>query len=271
MNSPLKAAVLGSPIHHSLSPTIHMAAYKFLGVEIDYSAIEVPSGSLPDFLSKIDDSWVGFSLTMPLKEETIEVAATVDPLALRINSANTLVKIVSGWHATSTDVAGFHSALVRAGITNPKRVVILGSGATARAAAAAVDSSECEIFVAHRSFHRELAMRSSVLHSEIRFLEWGSVLPDCDLLINTTPAHAADSLTDSGNLPTNGVLFEALYNPWPTELFKHWNTYAGARIDGLELLIGQAISQIELFTREPCDAQALWPLMRQAALASLGN
>ena len=96
----IKAAVLGSPISHSLSPLLHATAYKELGIEASYDAIEVKAGGLADFLESKDASWTGFSLTMPLKEEVIDFTSNVDALAARIKSANTLFRKDSKWHAT---------------------------------------------------------------------------------------------------------------------------------------------------------------------------
>ena len=111
-----RAAVLGSPISHSLSPALHNAAYLALNIEGKYDAVEVKSGELSGFMNEVrktDANWIGFSLTMPLKEEVLKVADKVDPLAKQINSANTLIPTLDGWFATSTDVAGFIWALAQ--------------------------------------------------------------------------------------------------------------------------------------------------------------
>ena len=88
----IKAAVLGSPISHSLSPLLHNTAYAQLGIQGSYEAIEVNAGGLAKFIDERDESWTGFSLTMPLKEEAVAYAKHVDDLAKRINSANTLYR-----------------------------------------------------------------------------------------------------------------------------------------------------------------------------------
>ena len=259
-----RAAVLGSPISHSLSPALHNAAYLALDIEGKYDAVEVKSDQLRGFMEQVrktDANWIGFSLTMPLKEEVLKVADKVDPLAKQINSANTLIPTLDGWFATSTDVAGFIWALAQHDVTNFKSVQIIGAGGTARAAAAAIDAPGVKLEVISRSPEREADMRKAVALSELRFASWENVVLDADLVINTTPKGAADSL-QSGN----GVLFESLYHPWPTKLASGWN---GKVIDGMDLLIHQAIDQIHLMTGFVIDRKLMYPLLRAAGEAEI--
>ncbi|MBU6264231.1 MAG: hypothetical protein KGM39_05605, partial [Actinomycetales bacterium] len=238
-----RAAVLGSPISHSLSPALHNAAYLALDIEGKYDAVEVKSGELQGFMEQVrktEANWIGFSLTMPLKEEVLRVADKVDPLAAQIYSANTLIPSIDGWYATSTDVAGFIWALAQHKVSNFETVQIIGAGGTARAAAAAVDAPGRKISVISRNPEREADMRNAVSLAELKFETWSDVKLSADLVINTTPKGAAD------NLPSgSGVLFESLYNPWPTVLVEKWG---GKVIDGLDLLVHQAIDQIHLMT-----------------------
>ena len=259
-----RAAVLGSPISHSLSPALHNAAYLSLGIEGKYDAVEVKSGELDAFMKQVREAnvnWIGFSLTMPLKEETLLVADKVDPLAKQINSANTLLPTLDGWLATSTDVSGFIWALAQHEVANFQRVQIIGAGATARAAAAAIDAPGREIEVINRNPERESALRNSVVDATLTFRSWQDVTLDADLVINTSPKHAAD------NLPTGrGVLFESLYDPWPTNLAANWK---GQVIDGMDLLIHQAIDQIHLMTGYVIDRQLMYKVLRTAGEAEL--
>ena len=259
-----RAAVLGSPIAHSLSPSLHNAAYLALNIEGKYDAVEVKAGELKNFMEQVrqtDANWIGFSLTMPLKEEILKVADKVDPLAAQINSANTLIPTIDGWYATSTDVAGFIWALASHGVTDFKKVQIIGAGGTARAAAAAIDAPGRTIQVINRNPEREADMRNAVTMAELNFTDWNNVILDGDLVINTTPKGAAD------NLPSgNGVLFESLYNPWPTNLATKWD---GQVIDGLDLLIHQAIDQLHLMTGFVIDRPLMAQLLRAAGEAEL--
>lgn len=259
-----RAAVLGSPIAHSLSPTIHNAAYLALGIEGKYDAVEVKSGELAAFMAQVretDANWIGFSLTMPLKEEIFKVADKVDPLAAQISSANTLIPTLDGWMATSTDVAGFIWSLAQHEIRDFSTVQIIGAGGTARAAAAAVDAPGRTITVINRNPKRESQMRDAVSLAQLEFAPWESIRLDADLVINTTPKGVADQLP-----PGNGVLFESLYHPWPTALAAKWD---GKIIDGLDLLINQAIDQIHLMTGFVIDRKLMQQLLRAAGEAEL--
>ena len=263
-----RAAVLGSPISHSLSPAIHNAAYLALGIEGKYDAVEVRSGQLNQFMKRVRETqanWIGFSLTMPLKEEIFQVADHVDPLAKQINSGNTLIPTTDGWLATTTDVAGFIWALAANEVNDFKRVQIIGAGGTARAAAAAVDAPGRTIQVVNRNPERERDMRNAVSMASLSFVDWEQVDLDADLVINTTPAGAADDL-EAGS----GILFESLYNPWPTKLASKWRAKSQKTIiDGLDLLVHQAIDQIHLMTGFVIDRHLMAPILRTAGEAEL--
>lgn len=265
----IRGAVLGSPISHSLSPVLHRTAYEKLGIFGQYQAIEVSSDHLAEFISGLDDSWTGLSLTMPLKEMVLKIADEVDELALRINSANTLIRSPKGWRALTTDVNGFTQTLLAHGVNKYEKVVILGSGATARAAAAACDGPNRQITVVHRSPERESAMRKCVEFARLEFANWGADLPETDLLINATPAGVADDYSEKLPAVTNGVFFEALYNPWPTKMLSRWRALGGLGIDGLDLLVHQGIDQVELMTGKSVQRGVLAPVLRMACLAAM--
>lgn len=265
----IRAAVLGSPISHSLSPTLHTTAYQEMGLKGTFEAIEVRSGELGKFIEAQDSSWTGFSLTMPLKEEVIEIADVIDEIALQIASANTLTRSGDNWKVTSTDVNGFVQSLYAHGFREFESVVILGSGASARAAAAACSAFTKEIQVLHRSAKRESAMRNSAPNVEMNFSDWEAKVPRADLVINTTPAGVADKFI--GQAKFNGVFFEALYNPWPTKILQYARSNGAYGIDGLELLIHQGIDQVSLMSGIAMDRGELAPILRAACLAKLGQ
>ena len=265
----IRAAVLGSPISHSLSPVLHRTAYEKLGIVGHYEAIDVTAENLKDFVAGMDKSWTGLSLTMPLKEEVLRIADEVDPLALRIQSANTLIRADGGWKAITTDVNGFTHGLIAAGASDFTHVVILGSGATARAAAAACDGYGRHITVIHRTHAREAAMQKAVEMADLAFCEWGSDLVDAELLINATPGGVADAYAERLTSPVHGILFESLYNPWPTKLIARWRALNGLGIDGLDLLVHQGIDQVELMTGMRVNRADLAPVLRRACLAAM--
>jgi shikimate dehydrogenase len=266
----IKGAVLGSPISHSLSPQIHNAAYNILQINAEYSRYDVKSGELAKFLLSHPEM-NALSLTMPLKEEALLVADFVSPISNQIQSGNTLSKEDGKWRLTSTDVEGFTEAFVANGVKLDGSVLILGSGATARAVASAIDSdrsiNERQIHIVHRNPDRESAMRQAAPSSELVFHGWSSnnLLNEVSLVINTSPAGAADVFCADLSKPA-GVYFEALYNPWPTALSKKFNDLGRQTIDGIELLVHQAISQIEIFTGVSADRKVLSQVMRSSAI-----
>ncbi len=269
----IRAAVLGSPISHSLSPILHKCAYELLGIAGSYEAIEIGPGGLAEFISSLDSTWNGLSLTMPLKEEALQVAGVIDPVATSISSANTLIQSGAGWQALSTDVNGFTFALEAHGITDYSQIGILGAGATARAAARAVARDGREIYVVRRaslkSARREEAMRRAGQGSTMYFLDWGSNMAALDLLINTTPREVADDRSAYFDLRLGGTFFEALYDPWPTLLLASWRNQGFSTIDGIDLLVHQGIEQVALMTGIQFDRAEFAPILRARSLTAL--
>jgi shikimate dehydrogenase len=259
----INAGVLGSPIIHSLSPLLHQTAYTFLGIQGEYKAYEVPSGGLVEFLSDQGQELNCLSLTMPLKEEALSIADHVSTISEQIASGNTLHKKDDGWHLTSTDVEGFSFALAAVGDKSYEKVLIIGAGATARAVAAACNTSDTSLTVIGRSENRFDSIQKSAPDASINFVDWSSQLnfDTYDLVVNTTPANTAGVFLNSVRSP-QGVFFEVIYNPWPTDLLKKWSSSGGSYVDGLDLLIHQAISQIEIFTGQKVDRTSMAALLR---------
>ena len=241
----IKAAVLGSPITHSLSPKIHKKAYEILGSVGEYTAIEVDEKIFPSFFSEsAKNGWTGFSLTMPLKEIAIGYCDSVSETALRINSANTLYRLESEWHATSTDYLAFANLLK---VSQDSKVAIIGGGGTARAAAGALNSKVGKIDVLLRSPDRLIGMAKAAPEVSLTHLEMSANLDSYDLIIQSTPVNVYDSYVN--NLKNaHGTLVECLYKPWPTDFAKRYSELGGKVISGRDLLVEQALFQIEIFT-----------------------
>jgi shikimate dehydrogenase len=255
----IKGAVLGSPISHSLSPALHRAAFERLGVAGSYEAIDVPSGTLSDFFLSNQSEFDYFSLTMPLKEEAHLLNMTCDELSLRIGSINTLYKKDGNWFGTSTDGSGFLAALNAQGHSRCSQALILGAGGTARAVAGALDGNVETLTVMGRTSTRRDALERCVQKSTFNYLPWMSD-PDInsyDLIINTTPAGAADLLAE--NLPPQvlGLLFDVIYKPWPTVLASAWSDRSGKVINGKELLLWQGLDQLALVLSQEIDRSSL--------------
>ena len=248
----LRGAVLGYPINHSLSPLVHKKAFDLLGITGEYSAIEVKSGQLQEFIDKQGKDFNYFSLTMPLKEEALDLNMDIkiDALGKRIQSINTLIRKDNTWSATSTDGSGFIKSLTNAGYSKFNKVLVLGAGGTARAVAGSLDEIATSVDVMRRSVRRSSAIAACFEKIECNFLDWDDLvdLSGYDLVVNTTPSGAADLVAE--NLPhqINGLLFDVLYKPWPTLLARRWSDAGGKTLSGLELLLYQGIDQLNLVT-----------------------
>ncbi len=263
-------AVIGSPIAHSKSPLIHLAAYLQLGLDWDYSRAQVTDIELGAFLQTTELD--ALSLTMPLKQEAFDLIPTADRHAILARSINTAVRDESGaWIGYNTDVFGLSKALADTEFTN---ALILGSGATARNAAIVLAEQQPGASISVRA--RDPQKTSEL----IRFAESIGLLADSapeevrvgnyDLTISTLPP-GADSLNWLTGEP-NGTLIDVAYNPWPSKLAMLWQNSGGNVISGIEMLIWQAIAQIRIFRNgnvaEPLENEdELASVMRNAALA----
>ena len=266
----ISAGVLGSPISHSLSPLLHNSIYNSLGIDASYRAYEVASGELRNFLNDEGSSLNCLSLTMPLKEEALAIADSVSDISRQIQSGNTLHKVDGMWSLTSTDVEGFTHALDFNRRDAKGNVLVIGAGATARAVIAACDGISEKITVINRSSDREIAIRKSAPNSEVDFISWSGAINfnSFDLVVNTTPGNSAAVFVDQVQSVTSSY-FEVLYNPWPTQMLAQWRRAGGFGIDGLDLLIHQAISQASIFAERSIPRDSIAKTLRSAGEKAL--
>ncbi|MFD3798866.1 shikimate dehydrogenase [Streptomyces californicus] len=259
-----RAAVLGSPIAHSLSPVLHRAAYAELGLKHwSYDRFEVDEAALPGFVDGLDASWAGLSLTMPLKRAVIPLLDEISATAASVEAVNTVVFTEDGGRVgDNTDIPGMIAALRERGVDKVESAAVLGAGATASsalAALAAVCAGPVTAYV--RSPERAAEMRGwgERLGVDVVTADWadGAKALGAPLVIATTPAGATDALT--GSVPeAPGILFDVLYEPWPTELASAWSARGGAVVGGLDLLVHQALLQVEQMTgRTPAPLSAV--------------
>lgn len=250
----MRAAVLGSPVAHSLSPILHTAAYAAMGlVEWSYGRHECDEKGLAPFLSGLDDDWAGLSLTMPLKRRAMELAARVSDLSTRVGGANTMVRDGDGWSAHNTDVEGIAVALSEAGVTAPRDTVVLGAGATAASALAALrELGEVgTVTVLARSTARtaEVVAAAERLGVPIEVAPLAEVERhlDTDLVMSTLPSGATDAHTGS-LAESRADLFDVVYAPWPTKAAEAVTVRGGRVVGGFPMLLHQAVAQVRLMT-----------------------
>jgi shikimate dehydrogenase len=259
-----RAAVLGSPIGHSLSPVLHRAAYRALGLsDWLYGAHEVREPALHGFVTGLGPEWAGLSLTMPLKEVAFEVADDVSELAREVGAINTLVRRVDGgWRGDNTDVYGVAQALREAGCTHVASSLVLGSGATARSVVAALATLGCQrLTFAVRSAARpetlDQARRAGLEVDVVGLSDIGQVtdrLGDAPVVVSTLPADAlpSDALTGrmipAGSRLPDHLLLDVVYAGWPTPLARTFAEAGAHVVSGFEMLLHQAAGQVHLMT-----------------------
>jgi shikimate dehydrogenase len=267
-----RCGVLGDPIDHSLSPVLHRAAYAELGLEgWEYAARRVSSGDLPWFLGTLDGSWRGLSLTMPLKREAMPLVVSMSHRAARAGAVNTLVRTTYGWAGDNTDLPGAVNAIrERAGSAaeSLRRGVILGAGATAASTGLAlVELGVTEITLLARSADRATETASVLAASGCDVLVQPLELRvDADVVVSTLPVEAQTPalLQRWAGSP---VVFDVVYDPWPTPLATAAASAGAATVSGLDLLVHQAALQLELFTGRAAPLEQ----MRAAGEAALAG
>lgn len=277
-----RAAVLGKPIAHSISPVLHRAAYEVRGMaDWSYDVRECDAASLRDLVAGLGPTWRGLSLTMPLKEEALLIADTASDVALRTGAVNTLIRAGRGWHGENTDVIGIRQALRDAGVVAGAvpRAVVVGSGATARSALAALaDLGVPEVVFVVRKDVRASTLAQARDHGfrvvVLNEAEGAAAVLEAPLIVSTIPAGTADSLagamTELGvpaDAPTTErVLLDVVYAGWPTALAATAAAYGARIVPGIEMLIHQGAAQFELMTGSPAPLEVMQRAGRAAAL-----
>jgi shikimate dehydrogenase len=259
-----RAAVLGSPIRHSLSPLLHTAAYAALGLTgWHYGAVECDEPGLPAFLGGLGPEWVGLSLTMPLKRMALRVADEISTLAGAVGAANTLLLGPAGHprRAENTDVAGIRTALRETGLQRVERAVILGAGGTAQAALAALrELGATQPVVLVRDPTRAASLHAAAERLGVHPTIQGGLphveLPEAEVIISTLPPGAADPLAAQ---PWEGrpVVLDVVYSPWPTRLAASARAAGCRTVGGAAALLHQAAAQVELMTGHAAPLEAM--------------
>ncbi|MEU6137198.1 shikimate dehydrogenase [Nocardioides sp. NPDC047086] len=271
----MKCAVLGDPIGHSLSPTLHQAAYAELEMaDWSYTSTRVQAGGLAKYVADLGGDWPpsrwrGLSVTMPLKREAYELARSMSPRARLVGAVNTLVRSSHGWVGDNTDLPGAVAAIrerAGEGFTCASGA-ILGAGATAAStglALAELGASRITLLARNPGAAGETIEMISRHPSKpvVSVLPLDSVVDGVDAVVSTVPAKAqTPELID--RWASTPVVFDVVYDPWPSPLL---SVTPGVAVSGLDLLVHQAVLQFELFTGRPAPLEA----MRAAGEKALG-
>ncbi len=266
----LRAAVVGRPVSHSLSPLLHRAAYAALGLtDWTYDALDLGAEDLPVLLAGLGEEWRGFSVTMPCKQAAARVADESGDLVRLLGAANTLLPVAAGWRAENTDVAGVGMALQLGGVESVGSAAIVGAGGTAAAAAVALASlgaRHVDVLVREpgRAVDLVRVLEALGVTAEVsRMTDTGAAagrhadvptLPD--VVVSTVPVAGQAA---AAGLPWRAgqTVLDVLYSPWPTPLAQRVLAAGGRVIGGAEVLFWQATEQVELMTGRPAPIAAM--------------
>ncbi|NBO46447.1 MAG: shikimate dehydrogenase [Actinobacteria bacterium] len=270
MTHRFRAAVLGSPIAHSRSPELHTACYALLGrSDCTYERIEVRAGQLASFLRGLDNTWMGVSLTMPLKEEGLSAVERVEPSSARIGAINTVAFLPVGVSGFNTDQIGVRES-IRPYLPVGGAVVVVGTGATARSALGAlVEFEPSQVTIVGRNLVKFWEMCERFPELPLTWLDWpesgsGPAATElaADVTISTLPNNVANPLT-----PLAGQLLIDVNYPNPANL-QRWRAAGGEGVDGITLLIAQGVAQVSLMMNG-LDLTAMWDELVDAATAAV--
>lgn len=247
-----RLAVWGDPIDHSRSPALHAAAYRELGLSWTYGRQRVAEAEFPARVAELDAAWRGLSLTMPLKNAAFRGAVALDDAARRTGAVNTYLLTTEGPRGFNTDVGGLARALREAGVVEPKTARILGAGATATSAVLSL----CERGVRHVEVVarrpeavvplRELGESIGVEVTRGSFDDPHAPLP-VDVTIAALPGKVDVGPGIRPFAENGGLLVDVVYGNWPTALAERWRDAGNEAINGLPMLLHQALLQVRIF------------------------
>ncbi|WP_447003184.1 shikimate dehydrogenase [Saccharothrix isguenensis] len=267
-----RAAVIGSPVAHSLSPVLHNAAFSALGLaDWAYTRIECEAAGVPSLVAGLDSSWAGLSVTMPNKRAALAVATSSTERAVQVGAANTLVPVVDGWRADNTDVDGVLGALrAVCGFTSGTRAVLLGAGGTATAALVAMASvgvRSVSLVVRSVSRAAEAETCASRLGLALDTVTWddadfAALAASSDVLVSTVPPAATEPIAAA--LAEAPTILDVIYHPWPTPLAYAVEKRGRTLATGLDMLLHQSFGQAEQFTGLPAPREAMRTALRDA-------
>ncbi len=269
-----RAAIVGKPVAHSLSPVLHNAAFEAMGLTgWTYGRLEASESELPALVESLDSTWVGLSVTMPGKQAALSVATTTTDRAKAVGAANTLVRNTSGWAADCTDIDGVVGALRAVGFTAGSSGVVLGAGGTACATVAGLAElglTEVTVVVRDPSRTAAVVRCGAAVGLPVTVLPWDQVeftplAAAASVLVNTTPSTAIQPVVAS--LAWAPCVLDVVYHPWPTPLAEAVAARGGRLATGLDMLLHQAFGQVSQFTGQPAPRQP----MRDALHAATGG
>ena len=248
-------AVAGSPIGHSRSPALHRAAIAALGIDASYDAVELTAPELAPFVTSLGEKWEGFSLTMPLKQAIRPLLSGECHVSVLTGSVNTVSRTPEGWVGYNTDVWGATTAIRQQFGSEFRRAVLLGSGATASSLVVTMHDlgvDSLDIVVRDPSRAVLVAELARLLGIDARVVPFGTPTDPAELLVSSLPASAGLTSEVIECLDAE-FLFDVVYDPWPSALAREWTSRGLETMNGLPMLLWQAVRQARVFYGESID------------------
>ncbi len=266
-----KAFLFAHPARHSLSPVMHNAALKALGIPARYEARDVPPDQLEVALNALRGTGIwGVNLSIPHKERALEIVDSVSIEARAIGAINTVIVRDDKLEGHNTDAPGFMRSLKEAGLhdVNGLQTVVLGAGGAARGVAFALKHAGARVSIWNRTGSRAQELASAFGLETVSDDELEREVRACDLLINTTSVGLEkpdESPLELGVLPKAGWVCDIVYRPLETRLLREAKRAGLATVDGLGMLVHQGALALSAWTGRDVPAD----VMRQAALGAL--
>jgi len=268
--------LIGYPIKHSISPYFQQAALDYYRLDIRYEAWETSPAQLHDIVNGLrKPQKVGANVTVPYKETVLPLLDEVDDLASSIGAVNTIVKKDDRLLGFNTDAYGFIEALDKEGhfVPEAKRVVILGAGGVARAVSfTLMQRKVASLAITDGIFERASALAENLtkyikrapsgsrdLEPDITAFQWQNLssartLDNCDLIVHCTTIGMKDSPQEEQSplslevIPRSALVYDLVYNPWPTPLLRLAQKVGANILGGLPMLVYQGAASFKLWT-----------------------
>jgi shikimate dehydrogenase len=249
-------AVFGDPIEHSLSPIMHNAAFKALGMDCAYHAFRVSKENLKDAIKGASAmGFGGLNLTVPLKEEALKIVEP-DPLAAAMGAVNT-VDFKDGIRGYNTDGIGAERALIEAGVKiESSKVLIVGAGGAARGISFQLASDGAEVIIANRTPERAIQLAEDVAAvgnvKGCGLEQLNDLIASADVLINCTTLgmypYVEDTIATAEQMHEGLVVFDIVYNPLKTKLLMEAEKAGTTTVSGVMMLVYQGAEAFRIWT-----------------------
>lgn len=268
----MKFYLIGYPVGHSVSPPMHNAAFRELGLDHEYSTLGVHPDQLSETIdTKIrSDSFGGASVTIPHKIEINKYMDELAESAIRAGAVNTIEKTGETLRGHNTDAIGGIRALKEVyGSTSEAKVVLIGAGGAANALATELAPQVSELIILNRSVEKARALSERLGNTGYGSIRDQSVIESADILINATPVgmspKTGESPVEADILHSGLLVYDIVYNPLKTQLIMDAEAAGARTLGGLWMLVYQGVEAFKIWTGIEPSAQTMY----KAALAAL--